>query len=404
MGRENHTGLWYDAHTNAWVAQLVEHSPEEGRVGGSNPPPSTMKAAITRVLAWAARNERHLGAAAFVFGFATDLVTFTVLSVAYANLVFAGYLLLATVSVLLSALVPRSREYIHSFVRAISIVAPLAAQYAIGGMLSGFMIFYTKSAELSASWPFLVLLAAVFIGNEFFRLQYKYLAFQLGLLYFALYGYLIFALPLFLGRLGPDVFLMSTGASLAVFAVFLYILRRINRLELTRSLRYLLPGAVATLLLVNVAYFTGALPPIPLTMPESGIYHSVARVDNRYVAMSEPARAWYQLLSPRTVHTIGGIQLYAFSAVAAPIKFGTTVTHRWEWYDQNLGSWVTKSRIEFPISGGRPGGYRGYSVFAPVESGQWRVSVETKNGQVIGRIPFTLMVTTAIPEFHEVSH
>ncbi|MEK7100938.1 MAG: DUF2914 domain-containing protein [Patescibacteria group bacterium] len=356
------------------------------------------------MFAWAARNERHLGAAAFVFGFATDLVTFTVLSVAYANLVFAGYLTLATVAVLLSSLVPRSREYLNQWMRGLSIIAPLAAQYAIGGMLSGFMIFYTKSAELSASWPFLLLLAAVFVGNEFFRLQYKYLAFQLGLLYFALYGYLIFALPLFLGRLGPDVFLMSTGASLAVFAVFLYVLRRINRLELMRSLRYLLPGAVATLLLVNVAYFTGALPPIPLTMPESGIYHSLARVEGRYVAMSEPARAWYKVWEPRLLHTAGGTSLYAFTSVAAPIKFGTTVTHRWEWYDKNIGSWVTKSRIEFPISGGRPGGYRGYSVYAPTEAGEWRVSVETRNGQVIGRVPFTLVITDTIPEFHEVTH
>jgi hypothetical protein len=363
-----------------------------------------MKAAITRIFAWAARNERHLGAAAFVFGFVTDLITFTVLSVAYANLVFAAYLILATVAVFLSSLVPRSREYLHQGVRAVSIIAPLAAQYAIGGMLSGFMIFYTKSAELSASWPFLLLLAVVFIGNEFFRLHYKYLAFQLGLLYFALYGYLIFALPLLLGRLGPDVFLMSTAASFVAFSLFLYVLRRINRLELMRSLRFLLPGALATLLVVNVAYFTGALPPIPLTMPESGIYHSLARVDNRYVAMSEPARAWYQILSPRTVHTTGGEPLYAFTAVAAPVRFGATVTHRWEWYDQGADSWVTKSRIEFPISGGRPGGYRGYSVFAPVESGQWRVSVETKSGQVIGRVPFTLVVGTVSPELHEVTH
>ncbi len=363
-----------------------------------------MKAAISRVFAWAARNERHLGATAFVFGFLTDLFTFTVLSVAYASLVFAGYLALATVAVFTSSLLPRARVYVNSGVRALSIIAPLAAQYAIGGMLSGFMIFYTKSAELSASWPFLLLLAAAFIGNEYFRLQYKYLAFQLGLLFFALYGYFIFALPLLLGRLGPDVFLMSTIASLLAFSLFLYVLRRINKLELMRSLRFLLPGALGTLLLVNVAYFTGALPPIPLTMPESGIYHSLVRTEGRYVVMSEPKRSWYELLSPRRVHTNGSTQLYAFSSVAAPVKFGTTVIHRWEWYDQNASSWVTKSRIEFPISGGRPGGYRGYSAYTPTEAGKWRVSVETKGGQVIGRIAFTLVVTTTPPWLYEVTH
>lgn len=34
----------FENHINAWVAQLVEHFPEEEGVGGSSPPPSTKKA------------------------------------------------------------------------------------------------------------------------------------------------------------------------------------------------------------------------------------------------------------------------------------------------------------------------------------------------------------------------
>ena len=199
---------------------MVERAPEEGEVTGSTPVSSTMTAAISRILAWAAKNERHLGAAAFVLGFGVDLFTFTVLSVVYANLAFATYISLAAGAIAIGSSLPRSREYVSAWARGISILAPLAAQYAIGSLLSGFMIFYTKSAELSASWPFLVLLALVFIGNEYFRTYYKHLAFQISLLFFALYAYLIFAIPLIVDRLGPLVFLGSTAASILLFALY----------------------------------------------------------------------------------------------------------------------------------------------------------------------------------------
>ena len=363
-----------------------------------------MIAAISRILAWAARNERHLGGFAFVFGFITDLFTFTLLSAEHVTIVLSGFLALATTAVLVSSAIPRSRHYTKLHFRALSIGAPLAAQYAIGGMLSGFAIFYTKNADLSASWPFLVLLAAVFIGNEFFRLQYKYLAFQLGLLYFALYGYFIFTLPLYIGRLGPDVFLLSTFASLLAFALFLSVLRRINRPELLRSLKYLLPGALATLILIQVAYFTGVLPPIPLAMSESGIHHSLQKKDGNYVVMTEQDAHWYEFYKGVEVHTPLNTTLYAFSAVSSPVHFSARVIHRLERYNNSSRKWVTISKISFPVSGGRSGGYRGYSEFTPTAPGKWRVSVETPGGQVIGRIPFTLVVSATSPVLHEETH
>lgn len=382
---------------------MVERAPEEGEVTGSTPVSSTMTAAISRILAWAAKNERHLGAAAFVLGFGVDLFTFTVLSVVYANLAFATYISLAAGAIAIGSSLPRSREYVSAWARGISILAPLAAQYAIGSLLSGFMIFYTKSAELSASWPFLVLLALVFIGNEYFRTYYKHLAFQISLLFFALYAYLIFALPLIVNQLGPLVFLGSTVASIILFALYLYLLGKINSIELRSSLRFALPGTLVTLLLVNAAYFTGVLPPIPLTMSESGIYHSLVRQEGKYVVMSEPSRLWYELYKPQTVHSKGET-LYAYSATAAPIRFSTAVVHRWQRYDAGTRRWVTQSRVSFPTTGGRAGGYRGYSEYAPHTTGKWRVSVETPGGQVIGRIPFTLEITDVPPVLHEETH
>lgn len=361
-----------------------------------------MFTAITKVLAWAAKNERHLGAIAFVFGFVVDLFTFTLLSVALVNVAFAGYLGLAIVAVVLSHIFPRSRGYTHLLPRSFSILSPLIAQYAIGSLLSGFMIFYTKSATIEVAWPFLVFIALVFVGNEFFRTYYKYLAFQLALLFFALYAYLIFAVPLFLNELGPRVFLYSTGLALVVFLILLGVLSRLNKAELKTATRLVLPSVGALTVLISAAYFTGMVPPIPLTMPEYQIAHSLERRAGAYVLLAEQAPAWYEFYKPRMVHVRPGEALYAYAAVAAPIRFSATVVHRWERYDTVSKKWLTVSKVSFPVSGGRAGGYRGYSTFAPSTPGAWRVSVETPSGQVIGRIPFTLMLTTQdTPLFEE---
>jgi len=139
---------------------------------------------LKRVLSWAQRNERHLGAVLFVFGFGGDIFTFAYLSVGLANLAFIAYLVSAAVCTLGSHLFSASREHSTVWRRTLSVLFPLGAQFAIGSLLSGCLIFYTKSSALLVSWPFLLLLVVVFIGNEYFRTYYKHLAFQNVLLYF----------------------------------------------------------------------------------------------------------------------------------------------------------------------------------------------------------------------------
>ena len=42
-------------------------------------------------------------------------------------------------------------------------------QFALGCLLSGFCVFYIRSASITSSWPFLLAMAAIFIGNEYMR-------------------------------------------------------------------------------------------------------------------------------------------------------------------------------------------------------------------------------------------
>jgi len=355
---------------------------------------------LKRVLSWAQRNERHLGAVLFVFGFGGDIFTFAYLSVGLANLAFIAYLVSAAVCTLGSHLFSASREHSTVWRRTLSVLFPLGAQFAIGSLLSGCLIFYTKSSALLVSWPFLLLLVVVFIGNEYFRTYYKHLAFQNVLLFFAIYAYAIFAVPLYLKQLGPWIFALSTAISIVLFALFLLLQARLGRDGFLSSLRYVVPGTLLITLLMCVSYFTGLIPPIPLSLPSSGIFYSVHRESGNYVVALENDHRWWDL-RPQVIHHYSGTPLYAFSSVAAPFQFATSVVHEWEHYDPTSKSWTTQSRVSFPITGGRDGGYRGYSAVSDPEAGKWRVSIETPSGQVIGRIYFTVETVDTPPLIKE---
>ena len=345
---------------------------------------------VKRVLAWAQRNERHLGAIVFVWGFITDIIAFVLLDISIVNIVFAAYLALAALAIflghLLSAHSPASPSVRY---RSALVLLPLAAQYLIGNLLSGFLIFYTKSSVLGASWPFLVLLAVIFIGNEWFRKYKDRITFMAVLLFFTAYAYAIFALPLFLRSLGPIIFLLSTAIALCAFGLYLFFLYRAGRMKLRQSVLPIVGSSLVITGLVVGAYFSGLIPPIPLTLKEAGIYHRVERQGAGYLLTGEGERAWYDP-RPQALHMAAGQPVSAFAAVFAPIRFGTVVVHRWQRYDEEKRAWVTQSRISFPIAGGRAEGYRGYSEIPSPTPGEWRLRVETENGQVIGQRRFTV--------------
>ncbi|MEA2701409.1 MAG: hypothetical protein QOE22_118 [Candidatus Parcubacteria bacterium] len=351
---------------------------------------------MPRLLAFIQRNQHRLSTLVFVTGFVTDLITFTLLDLPVVNLLFIGYLAAAALFTFVTHVMGRYATEPSGWRRSVAVLSTLAANFTIGGLLSGFLIFYSKSAEFTVSWPFLLLLAAIFFGNEFFRSYRSHLVFQTVLFFFALYAYLIFALPLYVDRLGPEVFLWSTGLAVGVFAAFICLLGFAGRERLEETLWRIVLGAAAVVVAVVLSYFTGLVPPIPLTVKDSGIYHDVVHTEKGYEVTYEGSSRWSRFL-PRTVHHASGTPLYAYSAIFAPSAFSANVVHRWERYDEANRKWVTQSMVAFTLSGGREGGYRGYSIKDNPEAGNWRVTIETTEGQVIGRLRFEVESVQALP-------
>ena len=273
-----------------------------------------------------------------------------------------------------------------------------AAQYALGGLLSGFVVFYTKSSVLAVSWPFLLLLLAVYAGNEYFRKHKEQLVFQTVLFFFALYAYAIFALPLTLGMMGPWIFGASTLAAAAAFALFLLLLKAVNPTRYKESRPPIVVWSVGVLIAINVAYFGGVIPPIPLVLTHADVYHELSREGGEYAVRTEDPKPWWNPF-PRTVHHVAGTPLFFVSAVKAPVAFATSVTHEWQYYVEGDG-WQRRSRVSFPIMGGRQEGYRGYSLSENVEEGKWRVIIST-GGQTIGRVTFEVEEVSVLTLTHE---
>ena len=101
-----------------------------------------------------------------------------------------------------------------------------ATQFALGALLSGFCVFYIRSASIGASWPFLLFMAAIFVGNEYFRAYTSRLVFAALLFFFSLYSYAILLVPVAMARIGSVSFLISGALAVAVF--FLYAAARFH--------------------------------------------------------------------------------------------------------------------------------------------------------------------------------
>ena len=343
---------------------------------------------------WMKTHERHLSALAMIAGFISDNLLFKRVDLLQTQVLFAVYAAACFIAIpLLHWLearrvnAPRSR-----------IVLPFVAQFALGGFWSGFVIFYGRSADLGASWPFILFLFAILVANEYFHRYHDRLVFTSVLFFFALYSYAIFEVPLLTGTIGTGTFLLSGLVAVGVFALFTMLLRVVARERFLADVWRVRVGALVVLVLMNLFYFTNVLPPLPLSAPAAGIYHSVIRIPGAYLGTTE-AEPWpvRYLGLPPTLHVVLGEPLSAYSSVFAPTALTTTIVHQWEWYDPAAKQWVVKATITYPIVGGRDGGYRGYSTVPAGAAGQWRVDIKTIDGRLISQLPFTVEAVAAEP-------
>jgi hypothetical protein len=345
---------------------------------------------------WVKHHERSLSAFGMVAGFLTDNLMFRRIDLPNTQAIFAGYLTLAAASVAGLHFLERRAWEGKMYARWRALL-PMATQFALGGLWSGFLVFYSRSAVITKSWPYLAVLTGFFIANEVLKRYHARLVFTTTLFFFAIFSYAIVTVPIYTHTIGNGTFLLSGFIAIGVLVVFLFLLAAINRAQFVTARGQIALGVTAVYVLVNVFYFTNTLPPLPLALARVGIYHAVKKTGDTYEARGE-SEPWGTAFGvPAVLHVPAGQPLYAYSAVFAPIKLSTKIVHRWRRYDAKTGHWLTVSSVSFAINGGRDGGYRGYTIKRNPQPGDWRVDIDTGEGHLIGRIDFKVERASAAP-------
>jgi hypothetical protein len=333
------------------------------------------------------RYERHLSSGALILGFIIDNLTLRRVDMAAENILIATYIGIVGLAIVLLNLGEARGE--GTRLKRLHSVFLIVMQFAIGGLFSGFLVFYARSSSLIDSWPFLLVLAGQLIANELLKKHYVRLSLQLSVLYLVLFSYFIFLVPLGLKEIGDNVFIASGFLSLMVIGLFIFFLRLVVPGRVRDGGTFAVIGIIALYALINTLYFKNYIPPIPLVLKESGIYHTLKRTsDGTYQLGYERQTLRNITLRQPLVHAGTADRLYAFTPIYAPAEIKLDIFHRWEQKDEATGEWKTFTRIPLPISGGREGGFRTYSEKTGLSAGKWRVSVETADGRIIGRMRF----------------
>ncbi len=330
----------------------------------------------------------------FLLGFVVDNLTLNNVEQKLDNAFLISYIMLSMLGMLTlyAGIAERFGERLSKTAR---MYAPFLIQYAFGGLLSGMLIFYGRSGSFYASWPFILLILAVIYGNETVRDRATRLVYNLTIFFVGLFSYTVLILPVVTGKMGVLMFLGSGALALFILYWFFVFLTKIvpNFVALQRKNVVFVIGLVYVAF--NVLYFTNIIPPIPLSLKEAGVYHSVVRFEDRdeYQLTYEKPQ-WWEFFrdSDTTFHAMPGDNIYCFASVFTPTKLSTKIYHRWQYYDEAVGEWFNHGeRLPYQITGGRDGGFRGYTMISNYREGKWRCIVETERGQSLGRESFIVL-------------
>ncbi len=323
----------------------------------------------------------------FVTGFLWDTLTMTRVDSTVDHILLFGYATL--LGIMIGATVRRQAGGSRpGWIRKIEPHFVWAMQFAFGALFSSFVIFYFKSVSWSRTLLFFLLCVVLLVGNEFLhhRLQNQNL---LAALYsFCLFSYLALLLPTALASVATSVFLMAGAASIAItIGVFAAAAPGGWRAR-WNGVREPVGWAGGVCLMIVLLYFGNLIPPVPLALKSAGIFHKITRIDSSHqVLYVQPPFYRFWKKSDDPFYWNEGESVYCYSSIYAPRGIHVPVRHVWSYYNPESG-WEVKTRIDFEISGGREGGYRGFSWKRTMSPGDWRVEVETHQGRTLGRLDF----------------
>ncbi|PIR66651.1 MAG: hypothetical protein COU51_02950 [Parcubacteria group bacterium CG10_big_fil_rev_8_21_14_0_10_36_14] len=359
-----------------------------------------VKKLYTKIKLFYEKYERLLLPGTLVFGVIVDFITFKSIQINYAFIILGLHILfvgaiIAFLNFYDAGLISNKNRVLKYF----RLLCPLGIQFSFGALLSACFIFYFFSGSLYVSWPFILLIVILMISNEVSREYYLRARVQISIYFFLLFSVFAIILPFVLEKLGAWIFLSAGALSLLVIFLYITFLSRYIKSEKITIKRFAVP-VIIIFIFINALYFFNVIPPMPLSLKDSVIGHSISRSDGEYTIAIEPESFLESILPGQTIHKVSGEAVVVYTAIFAPGNLATDIVHHWQ-YKEN-GKWVSMGRFSYSIAGGRAEGYRGYSIKNDVPVGKWRVDVETARGQVLGRVQFDVVEANFAPLLVEI--
>jgi hypothetical protein len=232
---------------------------------------------------------------------------------------------------------------------------------------------------------------ALLVANEFPQFQKTGPWLKFTLYAICIFSFFSYVVPVFVGSINVFTLIIALCLGLLLsLGIFRYFERKaavaLAPIDLRKNVLYP-PVAVAASLLI--LYFLKLLPPLPLSIQYMGLYHSVEKIEGTYVLKYD--RPWYRFWQSgaQTFLAQPGDKIICFARIFSPTAFNDSVSFRWQFYGAN--GWEDRGSVPVKITGGRDDGFRGYTIKANYEAGDWRVKVETLDGREIGRVSFTVV-------------
>ena len=274
--------------------------------------------------------------------------------------------------------------------------------FLFGSLLSSFTLLYLKSSSGFTSLLFMSILGTLLVANELPRFRELGPVVRFALLSLCVTSYGALLLPILLGSIRKWMFVAAVVLACAVAG---WCVRTLSCWtgDIRSAHRRVAAPAFGMQAILVVAYFAGAIPPVPLSVQFIGIYHEVTPAAAQAASeTAKPAagrtyelrhqRPWWKIWQhgDQDFAARPGDIVYCFARIFAPRGFRDAVYVRWLWQGRR-GGWLDQGRAQLGIVGGRGDGFRAFATKKNYQPGRWRVEIETEDGRDIGVIYFNLI-------------
>lgn len=316
----------------------------------------------------------------FFVGFVFDYFTVSSILSPWATYISLAYFLGVAILIYLKELYFRGNVFFDFVI-----------SFLLGSYASMVFIYYIRGGDLIVNLPILFAIGAFMFANEFLKKKYRLMV-ELATFGVTTIFYFIFITPIIMKGVGDRQFYVAISIAFVFLFFYLYFLYRVSKEEKKFKIHYFL---TIPILLLGLAFYLKVLPAVPLNLHYSGFYKNISseiiegekyytydgKINRNFDVQNFDSSTFLQRV---VVPTSSEERLYFYSEIEAPIDFNFNVTHRWQYYNENKKAWQTVSEVTYPVSGGRVGGYRGYTYITNLQKGKYKVSVLVNGDRYIG--------------------